>query len=279
MPSSPPPALPLPASALPAAQANPHRRRFASGRVILALMLREMTTRYGRSPGGYLWALLEPLGGVLILAIGFSLLVRNPPLGTSFMLFYATGLMPFELFQKISQTTAKSLRFSRPLLSYPAVSWIDAVLARFFLNALTGLTVSYILLTAILLTTDSHSVIDIWPIVTAMALAALFGLAVGCLNAVLIGFWPTWETIWSILTRPLFIISGVLLLLETLPREAQAILWWNPLIHIVGEMRTGFYPMYDANYASLIYVIMVSLTVLTLALILLRRYHRDILDD
>jgi len=259
--------------------ARPHRRSLAFGRVVLALILREMTTRYGRTPGGYVWALLEPLGGVLILALGFSLIVHRPPLGTSFMLFYATGLMPFGLFQKVSQATTKSLRFSRPLLSYPAVSWIDTVVARFLLNTLTELTVSYILLSLILLTTDSHSVIAIWPILIAMSMAALFGLAVGCMNAVLTGFYPTWESIWSILTRPLFIISGILMLYETLPRNAQDLLWWNPLLHIIGEMRRGFYPMYDANYVSRIYVLLVSLALLTFALLLLRRFHRELLDD
>jgi capsular polysaccharide transport system permease protein len=275
MPESPLPALP----ADPPRTARTHRRRFASGRVILALMLREMSTSYGRTPGGYVWALLEPLGGVLILAIGFSLLVRSPPLGTSFMLFYATGLMPFDLFRKVSMTTAKSLRFSRPLLAYPAVSWIDTILARFFLNTLTGVTVSYILLSGILIFGDSRSVVDIWPVLTAMGLAALLGLGVGSVNAVLMGFYPTWESIWSIITRPLFIISGILILYETLPNTLQDILWWNPLLHIVGEMRTGFYPMYDANYVSHVYVLMLSLALLAFGLMLLRRFHREILDD
>lgn len=275
MPESPLPALP----ADPPRTARPHRRRFASGRVILALMLREMSTRYGRTPGGYVWALLEPLGAVLILSIGFSLLVRSPPLGTSFILFYATGMMPFDLFQKVSGTTAKSLRFSRPLLAYPAVSWIDAVLARFFLTTLTSMTVSYILLSVIMMFSDTHSVIDVWPILAAMSLAAVLGLGVGSVNAVLMGFYPTWESIWSIITRPLFIASGILILYETLPNTVRDILWWNPLLHIIGEMRTGFYPMYDATYVSLIYVLMVALALLAFGLMLLRRYHREILDD
>jgi capsular polysaccharide transport system permease protein len=275
MPESPLPALP----ADPPRTARPHRRSFASGRVVLALMLREMSTRYGRTPGGYVWALLEPLGGVLILAIGFSLLVRSPPLGTSFMLFYATGLMPFDLFRKVSMTTAKSLRFSRQLLAYPAVSWIDTLLARFLLNTLTGVTVSYILLSGILIFGDSRSVVDIWPVLTAMSLAALLGLGVGSVNAVLMGFYPTWESIWSIITRPLFIASGILILYETLPNTIQDILWWNPLLHIIGEMRTGFYPMYDANYVSLVYVLLLSMALLAFGLMLLRRFHREILDD
>ena len=31
-------------------------RRFRSARAVVALMLREMATTYGRSPGGYVWA-------------------------------------------------------------------------------------------------------------------------------------------------------------------------------------------------------------------------------
>lgn len=253
-------------------------RVVASLRVITALMLREMSTRYGRSPGGYIWALLEPLGGVTILAIGFSLLVRHPPLGTSFMLFYATGYLPFELFQRISQSTAKALRFSRPFLSYPAVSWIDAVLARFFLNSLTSVTVAYILLTGIMMFSDTHTVIDIWPIVIAMSLAALLGLAVGSVNAVLGGFFETWESIWAIVTRPLFLASGVLLLYENLPGIARDILWFNPLLHITGEMRSGFYPMYEAAYVSLAFVLLTAMCLLSLGMLLLHRYHRKILN-
>ena len=39
----------------------PTNRRFASFRAIGALILREMATSYGRSPGGYIWAILEPV--------------------------------------------------------------------------------------------------------------------------------------------------------------------------------------------------------------------------
>jgi hypothetical protein len=58
----------------------PNRRpRFlASFRTITALILREMATTYGRSPGGYLWAVLEPVAGVALLSLVFSLALRNP---------------------------------------------------------------------------------------------------------------------------------------------------------------------------------------------------------
>ena len=68
--------------------------RFQRLRVLFALMVREMGTTFGRSWGGYFWAIAEPLGGILLLSLAFGLALRTPPLGSSFMLFYATGYIP-----------------------------------------------------------------------------------------------------------------------------------------------------------------------------------------
>jgi capsular polysaccharide transport system permease protein len=58
----------------------------------------------------------------------------------------------------------------------------------------------------------------------------------------------------------------------------QDILWYNPLLHIIGMMRSGFYSNYDATYASPSFVIAVSGVCLFLGVILLGRYHRVILN-
>lgn len=254
-------------------------RRLASARTIMALILREMSTRYGRSPGGYLWAILEPLGAIVLLGIGFSLVLRSPSLGNNFLLFYATGFLPFNLYQSLSVLVARSISFSRPLLFYPAVTWMDAILARLILNTLTGLLVTYILLAGILTAIDTQTVIELEKVIEAMALAILVGVSVGTLNCALIGLFQVWDQIWSIVTRPLFLASGVIFLYEDLPQGAQAILYYNPLMHVTGIMRTGFYPMYAPQYTSSLYVVAVSLVLLFLGLVLLGRYHRDILNQ
>ncbi len=268
----PPPAPP----ALPPAEAG--NRRFASARTIMALVLREMSTRYGRTPGGYLWGIVEPLAAILILSLAFSLVMRTPSLGTSFLLFYATGYLPFNLYQTLSNTIGRAIGFSKPLLKYPAVTWVDAVLARFLLNGLTGILITGLLLAGILLLTDNRTVLDFPPIVEAMAMTMLLGLGVGTLNCALMGLFPIWEVIWSIATRPLFLASGVIFLYDNLPPLAREVLWYNPLIHVIGRMRTGFYPTYTAPQVSELYVLSVSLICLVMGLILLGRYHRDILN-
>jgi capsular polysaccharide transport system permease protein len=272
----PPPLRPDLPRALPPAVSGP--RRFATIRTILALMLREMSTRYGRTPGGYIWSVVEPLAAILVLSLGFSLILRTPSLGTSFLLFYATGYLPFDLYQSVSNASARAINFSKPLLKYPAVTWVDALLARFLLNSLTSILIAALLLTGILAVIDSRAVLAMIPMVEAMAMAMLLGLAVGTLNCVLIGLFPIWEVAWSIFTRPLFLASGIFFLYEDMPPLAQDILWYNPLVHITALMRTGFYPTYSANFVSEIYVIGLSLVVMTLGQVLMGRYHRDILN-
>lgn len=261
------------------AQTPATRRSVATLRAVGALMIREMATRYGRSPGGYLWAVLEPMGGILILALGFSLLFRNPPLGNSFLLFYATGMLPFTLYQSVSLAVGRSIQFSRALLMYPSVTWADAVLARFVLNALTELLVVVILVVGILAITDTRAVLDPLPIGAALGLALLVSLGVGTLNCALFGLFPVWAQVWSIITRPLFIASGIFFIFDDLPPVVQDILWWNPLIHVVGLMRMGFYPTYPGHYISVGYTVVVSLLMLFFGVLLLARYHRTILND
>jgi capsular polysaccharide transport system permease protein len=254
-------------------------REFPTFRTIMALILREMSSRYGRSPGGYVWAVLEPVGTILILAIAFSFMLRSPPLGTSFVLFYATGFLPFSLYSTIARATMNAIDYSRPLLMYPAVTWVDAMAGRFLLNALTGVSVSAIVFTGIACLPNMHLSLDLPPILMAHLMTLVIGLGVGALNCAISGLIPIWDMIWNILTRPLMLLSGVLYTFESLPSFARSILWYNPLIHIVGEMRAGFYPMYNSSYVSISYVLLTGLGLLAFGCTLLVRYHRDILHD
>jgi hypothetical protein len=121
-------------------------------------------------------------------------------------------------------------------------------------------------------------VVDLPPILAGLAWAALLGLGVGTLNCAIAGLVPVWENVWSIITRPLFLASGVFFTYEDMPRPVQEVLWWNPLLHVTGTIRTGFYPSYDATYVSGVFVLGVSGIAVAAGLLLLGRYWRDILE-
>jgi capsular polysaccharide transport system permease protein len=244
----------------------------------MALMLREMSTRFGRTPGGYAWVIIQPLAVIVILAIAFSVMLRTPSLGTSFLLFKATGFMVLAQFRQIAHMVGASLNFSKALLEYPGVLWIDAIVARFILNGLVIILVTWIILQGIVLYEGLTLVLDWAAILSAIALSLLLGLGVGCLNCFLFLRFDVWQQAWAILTAPLFIISGVILLYEDLPKAVQGILWYNPLYHTTGLMRQGFYSTYTPTYISVTYVVFCALIPMVLGLLLLRRFHRELLE-
>lgn len=250
----------------------------AALRSIGALVLREMSTRYGRSPGGYVWALLQPLGIIILLAFAFSLLQRAPALGTSFLLFKATGMLILQIFLNLGNSVGQSLSYSKALLFYPRVSWIDAVIARFLLNTLVALCVMVIILTSIMIFDGIRTVLDWYKIILSTLMAVMLGLGIGCVNCYLFMRYPVWQNIWGIVTSPLFLISGVIFLYEDLPPLAQNILWYNPLIHLTGLIRDGFYPVYTPTYISISYIGAWIMIPLVVGLLLLRQFNRDLIN-
>lgn len=246
-----------------------------AARVIFALILRDMSPTYGRSYLGYAWAYLAPFGIITLLAIGFALIIPTPPLGRDFLLFYATGFLPFEMFFQLSQRLKDSLRFSRAILSYPRITWMDLVIARLALHGITQLAVFCAVIGVIMATRDTGAALAPAAIASALGLTAALGLGIGLMNAALIAYFPSWDRIWGVLSRPLIFASGVFFLYEGLPPAALTgplglILWLNPLLHITGLMRQGFYAEYSGDFIAPLYVAALAMTAIAMGLALLR---------
>lgn len=258
------------------------RRRpasFATFRAIGALMLREIITTYGRSPGGYIWAVLEPAAGITLLTLVFSIGFRTPPLGTSFALFYAAGILPLMMYTDISAKLAQTIQFSRALLAYPRITFVDALLARFILNVLTQFVIQVLVIGFIFIVLKPTTVFDMGKVAQAYLLTLAFALGIGTLNSFLTVAYPVWHTAWSIVNRPLFLLSCVFFIFESVPQPYADYLWYNPMVHIAGLMRDGYYPFYQPTYVSIIYPLIVSALTMMSGLFLLYRYHRDVLDS
>ena len=248
-------------------------------RVLFALIMREMGAKFGRSVGGYVWAIAEPLGGIVLLALAFSLALRVPPIGTSFLFFYATGVIPFSLYSSTAVAAANAVRANRGLLTYPVVTPLDAICASFLLEVLTMSVVATALLVGIIVVDDMAVNFEPARVVRAFSMGAALGLGVGTLNCVLFGFFPTWRNIWGVLTRPLFLLSGVFFTFGSAPPAFQKVLWFNPIAHVIGEMRAGFYGGYPADYVSYPYVYGIALSLFVVGAWLLRRHASFLIEQ
>jgi capsular polysaccharide transport system permease protein len=222
---------------------------------------------------------VEPAAGIALLTLVFSMAFHAPPLGGSFPVFYATGLLPYTLYVQLNTRLMVSIWFSKPLLQYPAVSFIDAILSRFLLTLMTQIIVFYIVIWTVLTLYDPQVHMRPDRIGLSLAMACVFGTGIGVLNCLLISVFPVWQRIWNILHRPMFIVSAIFYLFEAVPEPYRSLLWFNPLVHIIGTMRSGFFPTYDAAYVSPSYVFGLGLAALVVGLFFLRRWHKDLIHS
>ena len=223
-------------------------------------MLREMATSYGRSPGGYIWAIAEPVAGIALLTFIFSLGFHAPPLGSSFALFYASGLVPFLIYSDVSTKISQSINFSLPLLGYPRVTLADALLARALLSIMTQVLVSGLVFLGLIAFLDTQSRLDIARLAQAFLMAFAFGFGVGAINCFLITLYPVWQRVWSILNRPMFLLSCIVFLFESIPMPYRDWLWYNPVVHIVGMTRQALFFGYTGAYVTPLYIYFLSLS-------------------
>jgi capsular polysaccharide transport system permease protein len=248
-------------------------------RVTAALIAREMSTRYGSKPGGYLWAVFDPVAHVAMMTLIFQALARMPALGLSFPLFFASGYLPFTFYQRMSSFIAGTLKANKALLSYPVVSPFDALVSRFILQLITDALVAVVILMMIVEFGGLTQPMNIAGMIEAAGAAAVLGLGAGAINIVMFARFPIYEQIFGIINRPLFMISGVFFLPENLPNPFRDFILYNPLVHVIMWFRSSVYGEYRADALDWGYVIEFALVCFVAGLMLLTASTREIRED
>src|SRR5580693_6528623 len=91
-------------------------------RIIWALMLRELATRYGRDNIGFLWVIFEPMAfclGVLVL----WRTVRGPfENGLGVVPFTMTGYMPLVLLRHMTMYSLNAIKINNGLLYHKSIT-------------------------------------------------------------------------------------------------------------------------------------------------------------
>jgi capsular polysaccharide transport system permease protein len=219
------------------------------GRVIWAIMLREVRARYQGSRLGYAWALIDPL---LHLAVWVTIMVvlrhRQALIGDSVLLFIATGLVPFMMFRTVSNFTAGALKANRALLSYPVVLPIDLLLSRWLLECATLCVVAIIIFTSLVLSGQAEAPDHYTGLVAASCCMFLLALGLGIFNGVMNILSELYSFLWSIFSRLLYFTSGIFFIPDQLPLELQYYLWFNPAAHGVEMFRDAYYADFTSNF-------------------------------
>jgi capsular polysaccharide transport system permease protein len=245
-------------------------------RVIHALILREIQSRFGRQRLGFLWALLEPLLFVSVLTVIFSLRGRYHPPGMTLVLFLITGISPFLLFRHTMRRGIRGQEANNRLLAFPQVQVMDIAVARFLLELCIGITVFVILLVGVgLLDLEPIDIQYPLGVLAGILIMGLYGFALGLVFGSLMPMFPgIGNFIQIFLGRPLFFVSGVFFTIEMVPREFRHILLVNPLFHVLEWLRSMFFTQYESRYADMAYSGIWLVVLLFLGLVMQRALRR-----
>lgn len=223
-------------------------------RVIFSLVLREARVRHGRARIGYMWAIIEPVLLISILTFLFSQVGKGNASGGDFALFFATGVLSFQLFRNTSTYVSMAFDQNRPLFNYPMVKPMDAALGRLVLDGSTHAAVITLVLCFQVFALGAPPPNDPKMMILALSLLLMMAFGAGTSLAVIRRFMPSVSNLNMIIMGPAFFVSCVFFSISSVPTMYRSVLVWNPLVHGVEGFRTGYYHGYHSADVDLFYL-------------------------
>jgi capsular polysaccharide transport system permease protein len=247
-------------------------------RVVYALFLRELKTRFGKHRLGYLWVFLEPVTHMLVLFAILGVIAKHTMPGISFPVFLICGLVPYFMFLNIALRSLNALEANLGLLSYRPVHPLDTLSARTSLECIISAVVMVVLLSVLGLVGEPVQLSDIPELVAIWVVLGLFGLGIGMIFLVVGHEFPVTEKIIPLFTRPLYFASAVMYPIGKIPPEYRPWVLWNPLAHVFELLRHTIVPAYEIEGAiSLTYAAFCALVVLFVGLALYKAREPSLL--
>lgn len=247
-------------------------------RVIGALLMREIITRYGRHNVGFMWLFLEPM----LFTLGVTALwVATKGLHGStlpIVAFAVTGYSSVLLWRNCASRCAGAIAPNLALMFHRNVRVIDLFAARILLEVAGG-TVSLIGLSAMFIAVGWMTMpADLLRMAFGWLLLAWFGAALGIVVGSLVERSEIVDRLWHTITYLLFPLSGAATMVDWLPTAAQQVVLWLPMVHGVEMLRHGYYGGLVRTYEDPGYLMLCNV-VLTFVALVLARSIRDTLES
>ncbi len=243
------------------------------GRVIVALVLREVHTLYGDTKLGYLWAIIQTAFSIAVFWLFREFLGARAPHGMGIALFLLCGFIPYHIFSDTVSRCMKAVNANQALLTFPQVTELDLMIARLIVVWGTQLVSAIVILSFAFALGQMLELRRPEALAATLFFAPLLGLSAGLVFASLARLWPTLDRLVPILMRFLFFASGVFFQISELPARFSEPLLFNPVAQIIEWQRYGFSASSAAPLYSIIYISAWCLVLLCLGL-LLERYVR-----
>ena len=219
-------------------------------RIIGALLMREILTRFGRHNIGFLWIFVEPMLFTLGVATLWTVAGLGHGSSISIVAFAITGYSSVLLWRNMPGRCIGAIGPNLALMYHRNVKVIDIYASRLVLEA-GGATISFIVLVLLF---SSLGVIappkDISKILLGWFMLAWFGFSLALFLGALSEQSELVEKLWGPASYLLFPLSGAAFTVDALPTRFQEFVLLLPMVHGVEILREGYFGgSFKAHYS------------------------------
>lgn len=259
-----------------AATPTPWRQALSvQGRVVGAILMRELHTRYGRENIGYLWLIAEPLMLGSIIALLHS--GQSAHSGTiNPVALTVTGYTIFIMFRGIVNRAEGTLHGNLPLLYHRMVSVFDIALARALLEA-AGTFMAFTILLSFIIAIGYASPPE-RPLMLLAGIAYIFFFSFGIAMIIIGGTHD--NSLLERLVHPfsyfMIPLSGAFYQVAWVPEPYRHLLLYNPFPQMFELVRYGQFDVATLEYVDFTYITAWTLVLNLLGLITIRAVRKRV---
>ncbi|WP_410211976.1 ABC transporter permease [Aquirhabdus sp.] len=245
-------------------------------RVLKALLMREVITRYGRHNVGFLWLFIEPMLFTIGVTALWTLSRASHGSNLPIAAFAVTGYSSVLLWRNMPGRLVGAVESNFTLMYHRQVKIIDVYLSRVILE-FSGATASFITLSIIFSSLGWMSMPeDVLKVIEGWLLLTWFGVALAFVVGALSERTEVVDKIWHPFSYILFPLSGSGFMVDWLPTSVQSFVLYLPMVHGIEYLREGYFGSAVKAHYDLQYMIIVCLCLTLFGLIQVRIVSRQV---
>lgn len=248
-------------------------------RVVRALMLREVLTRYGRHNIGLFWLYVEPMLFTVGITVLWYMIGANHGSNLPIMAFALTGYSTILLWRNMPNRTVMAVTSNLSLMYHRNVRVIDLFLSRLFLEFIS-VTSSFFFLTIIFCISGfMDPPEDVLELCGAWLMTAWFGMGLALFLGAVGEKSELVEKLWHPLAYILFPLSGAAFVADALPPEIREKMLLIPMVHCTEMIREGFFGSKIVAHYNVLYLAGWNFVLTILGLSIERQLSREVIPE
>ena len=245
-------------------------------RVIGALLMREIITRYGRNNIGFLWLFVEPLLMTLIIVLLWKFIRADQYSTLNMVAFVITGYPLVMMWRNVSNRAIGAISANASLLYHRNVRVLDTLFARMLLE-IAGATIAQIAIVGVLILIGwIPTPADVFYMLMAWLLMAIFAIGLGLVICSIAFRVEAFGKIWGTFSFVMMPLSGAFFFVSSLPQQAQQYVLWMPMVHGTEMFRQGYFGASVITHESISYIVLCNLVLLLLGFIMVNDFSKGV---